>query len=506
VSCELFLSSQILFVSEFVRMSFPIRELTPYHKTWTIKGRVVAKSTTRTFNKIQQQGGSLSGEGKVFSVDVIDADGGEIRCSFFNEAVDKFAFLEEGKCYSMSKGSVRVANKAYNQANHDYEILFNVPAVIAEIPDDGSIKAQKLSFNCVNDIRTVKTKGLPCLIDMIGIASEVQETRNWSKDGKQYSKYQFTLCDESEHSIDVSLFGETAVKHPREKLLPEGGASLDGASRDGAVVVAVKGVVVKAFQGGRSGVLNDSGAMLINPQEPELVDRTNKLKKWWQSTGKNKAMSSMAGSVGTVGGKGIDLVSFAKLVDEVEPNILESNQEGEIVECIGRIQSVITTRKGENIPVWYAACQLPRAENLNQGKGNAICNKKCDPQGYCPIHREAAINNSKLRWMLRMTVCDHSGHSYLGLFDEDVTKILGKTAEEASKLSDSQLENFLDQRRAERLFKFRLKPGIDEYQGQKRIRERVLAVDPVNPIDRAREMLKDIRRFTGTQQAQVAGA
>ena len=43
---------------------FPIAELTPYHKGWTIKARVVNKSITRTFNKVPRAGES-AGQGSV---------------------------------------------------------------------------------------------------------------------------------------------------------------------------------------------------------------------------------------------------------------------------------------------------------------------------------------------------------------------------------------------------------------------------------------------------------
>lgn len=46
---------------------------------------------------------------QVFSVDLVDKDGGEIRASFFNEAVGKFhSILEEGKVFTFRSGQVRV--------------------------------------------------------------------------------------------------------------------------------------------------------------------------------------------------------------------------------------------------------------------------------------------------------------------------------------------------------------------------------------------------------------
>ena len=71
----------------------PIGELSPYQTKWMIKGRVTSKSQRRTFNNKSGQ------PGKVFSVDLLDKFGGEIRASFFNDAVDQYEdMLKTGQC------------------------------------------------------------------------------------------------------------------------------------------------------------------------------------------------------------------------------------------------------------------------------------------------------------------------------------------------------------------------------------------------------------------------
>ena len=79
---------------------FPIREISTYNgRNWTIRGRVTMKSQVRTFTNDR-------GNGKVFSVDLLDKDGGEIKASFFNQSVDKFFdLIDAGKIYTFSKGT-----------------------------------------------------------------------------------------------------------------------------------------------------------------------------------------------------------------------------------------------------------------------------------------------------------------------------------------------------------------------------------------------------------------
>ena len=51
------------------------------------------------------------GEGKVFSFDLVDASGGEIRCTAFNDTADKFyEVIHQGEVYIISKASLKPKN------------------------------------------------------------------------------------------------------------------------------------------------------------------------------------------------------------------------------------------------------------------------------------------------------------------------------------------------------------------------------------------------------------
>ena len=85
----------------------PINQLNPYRSTWTIKARVTSKSAKKTWNNAR-------GEGCLFSVDLLDAEGSEIRGTFFKEAVDKFYdMLQEDQVYTFSGGRIKMANRQY---------------------------------------------------------------------------------------------------------------------------------------------------------------------------------------------------------------------------------------------------------------------------------------------------------------------------------------------------------------------------------------------------------
>ena len=72
-----------------------------YQNRWTIKARVSVKGTVRTYHNAR-------GEGKVFSFDLVDSAGGEIKVTAFTDACDKFyELIQKGKVYMVSKASLK---------------------------------------------------------------------------------------------------------------------------------------------------------------------------------------------------------------------------------------------------------------------------------------------------------------------------------------------------------------------------------------------------------------
>lgn len=105
-------------------MFVPISDLNPYLNKWTIKARVTSKSQIRSWSK-------PTGNGQLFSIDLLDENDSEIRGTFFNQDVDKFyTLLEKDEVYTFSNGSVKPANKRFNSLNNNYEISFNSRSII----------------------------------------------------------------------------------------------------------------------------------------------------------------------------------------------------------------------------------------------------------------------------------------------------------------------------------------------------------------------------------------
>lgn len=80
----------------------PIGMLTMHSDKFRLKVRITSKTNKKKFKN------SKGGEGEVFSIEMIDSNGDEIRGSFFNaNSIKWFDTLAEGKVYSFENGSIR---------------------------------------------------------------------------------------------------------------------------------------------------------------------------------------------------------------------------------------------------------------------------------------------------------------------------------------------------------------------------------------------------------------
>lgn len=79
----------------------PIASLNAYQNRWTIKAKVSVRSDMRRWS-------NAKGEGKFFTVDLLDGQDGEIRAIAFNDQADQFYdLLEPGRVFTISKASLK---------------------------------------------------------------------------------------------------------------------------------------------------------------------------------------------------------------------------------------------------------------------------------------------------------------------------------------------------------------------------------------------------------------
>lgn len=122
----------------------PISALNPYQNRWTIKGRITNKGDIRKWS-------NAKGEGCLFSIDILDASGMDIRGTFFKEDAEKwFNILEPEKVYTFTGGRLKVANPQWNKCKCQHEITFDRSTDIQLVEDDDAIKANIYDFKKVS--------------------------------------------------------------------------------------------------------------------------------------------------------------------------------------------------------------------------------------------------------------------------------------------------------------------------------------------------------------------
>lgn len=178
-----------------------VATLNPYKLKWTIKARVTAKSDLRHY-------GNARGPGKVFSFDLLDAQGGEIRATCFNLQVDQFFdLIEVDKVYLIYRGTLKPAQKKYNPLNSDYDILVdNSTSIEVCSDDDSSIPRQQYDFRQISEIEKMENGSL---VDLLVVVTSVCPSATiMRKDGTGTQKRALQVKDMSDRSVEMTLWGK----------------------------------------------------------------------------------------------------------------------------------------------------------------------------------------------------------------------------------------------------------------------------------------------------------
>ncbi|CAK0897627.1 unnamed protein product [Prorocentrum cordatum] len=448
---------------------FPISELSTYQSKWTIRARVTSKGQVRTFRK-------GSGEGQVFHVELLDAEGGEIRATFWGDAVTLFQDkLQKGKCYTFSGGSLRVANRQFNQCNHRYEINFDKAGKIEEVEDVAQI--EKNVFKLV-DLRTVQSRPPPFTADLCGVITAFQPRVAFtSKDGKELVKREVTVADDTATSIVVALWGERAQR--------------EDSAFAGNPVVVMKGVTYKEWNGGLSASLSEGGDLVFGSELPDA----QRIAQWWSKDGLAKEVKALSnpgpGGRGPSGAAVEDLADLRRHAEQVLAD------QGKVFSVPARLFQVQMRKQGEAQPLVYMGCQEPK-------EGNGLpCNRRVDESGFCAACNRAG--KAAPRLALRCKFSDLADSPWMTTFHEASQKAVGMSAEQIKALEDGEGREAVEAaiRRAYMLEPVQLtvRAKYDYYNGEPRTNVTCIDVRPVSRGERGRAMLQEIGHMLAATKA-----
>lgn len=336
-----------------------------------------------------------------------------------------------------------------------------------------SVDTYAVQFNFV-DLRAVQSKQLPCRVDLCGVVTQFKPFQTiTSKDGREFQKRDITIADDTATSMEVTLWGDKG--------------KLPDSDFEGCPIVGLKGILIKEFNGGRSGGTIESATVVLRPEAPEA----QRLQRWWAEGGSSQNLTSLRGTGGPGGGAARNAEHCS--VGELRHKSERVGEQMEVYSFTGRLAHVQTRKQGEQVSLHYIACAEPK-------EGNGLpCNRRVDAGGYCAACSRAGKTNIRLNARCRFS--DFVDSVWLTTFHEAATGVFGMSGDELAAVDSSadggreRLETTLRQRCFLEPLEITARAKLDTYQGEMRPNVTCIAASLVNHGMRGRKMLAEIQEL-----------
>ena len=444
----------------------PISALNMYQNRWTIKARVTSKSDIRYWS-------NAKGEGSLFSFELLDNSGMDVRATMFKEAVDKFYnMLEEGKVYTFSGGRLKVANMQYNTCKCGFEITFDQNAEIHLDNDSGEIQQQLFEFEKIANISNVepgKNVDVIAIVKNVGAVGTIVS----KKSGHELTKCELELVDDSGAEISLTVWGERAQK-----------AEIEYAN---CPIVAFRRVRVSDF-GGRTLSASGSSPVTKYPQVPE----SDQLQRWWNDMGGSTASTTRLSNSRGGGAGRVSTLEERKNIAAIKKENLGFGEKPDWVSFKATFNWLKNDKEGG---AWYTACPNPdepckqRVKVTQTTDGNYHC-ERCNQ----------TFENCMRRFIFSGTLCDDTSTTWVSLFDEQAKVLLdGISADECYEkthaIGDTDAYNSVFDKALFTEWIFTCKVKQEMVQDEMRVKTTVYSLHPVDYVKESRDLISAIQKI-----------
>lgn len=444
----------------------PIDQLNMYQNKWTIRARVTSKGDVRTWS-------NAKGEGSLFSCELLDSSGTDIRCTFFKEAVDKFYnLLEVNKVYTFSGGRLKVANMQYNTCKSQFEVTFDQNSEIHLDNDTGEIQEQLYEFTTLDALEHTEAGKS---VDILAVVKQVGEpaTLISKKSGQELTKCDLVLVDNTCTEVTLTVWGERATK-----------ATSMFANTP---VVAFRHVKVSDY-GGKSLSGSATGAVVVQPNIPE----GHQLQQWWASGGGSAATRSLSSSGGG-GGKVESLTERKHIVNIKQDSMGYNPDQPDWLSFKGTFSFIKKDKEGG---AWYTAC----ANSGEPCKNRFKVTQTTDGNWYCD-KCQGTFPNCVRRWIFSGTISDDTSTTWVSLFNEQAETLFGGLT--ADDVYSRTMENNPDQDAYDSIFAranysewiFKCKVKQEMVNEESRVKTSVVSMSPIDYAKESRDLLDAIAKF-----------
>jgi len=217
------------------------------------------------------------------------------------------------------------------------------------------------------------------------------------------TKRDITLCDDSNSAVSMTLWGKTA-----ENLNAKEGQ-----------VIAFKGCKVSEYNG-RSVSSMGSTQITENPDIPRAHD----LVGWFSGGGSTQVQTISTGG----GGGGARGATPQKVLAQIRSDDLGRGDKPDWFESRGTVSFI------KHDATWhYVACPETKKKCVDNGDGTWTCEA---------VNKTYQNHEVMRRYILSITLNDHSGMQWFSAFDDVGQVLLGMSADELFKLKEANEDDF----------------------------------------------------------------